>query len=158
MNDLVRFEEPRQLTAAAIRANVNLVQEVMQAVMKKDTHYGTIPGTPKPTLFKPGAEVLAATFRIAVSYRIEDLSTQDAVRYRVVDLQAETSMHWLKEQIAADFAEKQRLTQAMDDWYGSGRRGRFPCYEDLDAVTARLSRLDSAYKGLWDRQREEAHG
>lgn len=84
MNDLVRFQESsRQLTAADVRAHVNLVQEVMQAVMKKDTHYGTIPGTPKPTLYKPGAEVLAATFRIAVSYRIEDLSTPDVVRYRV---------------------------------------------------------------------------
>lgn len=82
MNDMVIYQEQR-LTAAEIRANVNLVQEVMQAVMKKDVHYGTIPGTPKPTLYKPGAEVLAATFRIAVSYHVEDLSTADAVRYRV---------------------------------------------------------------------------
>ena len=83
MNDVVRFEERNALTAVDIRAHVNLVQEVMQAVMKKDTHYGTIPGTPKPTLYKPGAEVLAATFRIAVSYKVEDLATQDCVRYRV---------------------------------------------------------------------------
>lgn len=81
MNEIVQYQEP--LTAVALRAQVNLVQEVMQAVMKRDTHYGTIPGTPKPTLYKPGAEVLAATFRIAVSYKIEDLSTPDAVRYRV---------------------------------------------------------------------------
>lgn len=82
MNDMVIYQDQR-LTAGEIRANVNLVQEVMQAVMKKDVHYGTIPGTPKPTLYKPGAEVLAATFRIAVSYQVADLSTQDAVRYRV---------------------------------------------------------------------------
>lgn len=82
MNDVVVFQEER-LTAVAIRANVNLVQEVMQGVMKKDVHYGTIPGTPKPTLYKPGAEVLAATFRIAVSYQIEDLSGHDFARYRV---------------------------------------------------------------------------
>lgn len=83
MNDMTVYQEPRQHTAVEIRAHVNLVQEVMQAVMKKDTHYGTIPGTPKPTLYKPGAEVLAATFRIAVSYQTEDLSTADVVRYRV---------------------------------------------------------------------------
>lgn len=82
MNDMVIHQEHR-LTAVEIRANVNLVQEVMQAVMKKDTHYGTIPGTPKPTLYKPGAEVLAATFRIAVSYQVEDLSGADFSRYRV---------------------------------------------------------------------------
>ena len=82
MNEIVQYQEP--LTAIAIRAQVNLVQQVMQAVMKEGTHYGTIPGTPKPSLWKPGAEVLAATFRIAVSYKIEDLSTTDVVRYRVV--------------------------------------------------------------------------
>ena len=82
MNEIVQYQEP--LTAIAIRAQVNLVQQVMQAVMKEGTHYGTIPGTPKPSLWKPGAEVLAATFRIAVSYNIEDLSTTDVVRYRVV--------------------------------------------------------------------------
>lgn len=83
MNDMTIYQEPRQHTAVEIRAHVNLVQEVMQAVMKKDTHYGTIPGTPKPALYKPGAEVLAATFRIAVSYQTEDLSVADVVRYRV---------------------------------------------------------------------------
>lgn len=72
------------MSASDIRAQVNLVQEVMQAVMKEGTHFGKIPGTPKPSLWKPGAEVLAATFRIAVSYRVEDLSTPDTVRYRVI--------------------------------------------------------------------------
>lgn len=77
------------------------------------------------------------------------------VRYRIVELQAESNMGWLKEQIAADFAVKQRLTQAMDQWYSSGKRGRFPDYQVLDAVTVRLSRLDSAYKRLWDAQQRE---
>lgn len=90
MNDIVQYKESRALTAADMRAQVNLVQEVMKAVMQGPSkenpygvHYGTIPGTPKPTLYKAGAEVLAATFRIAVSYHTEDLSTNDAVRYRV---------------------------------------------------------------------------
>ena len=69
--------------AAQMRANVNLIQEVMQAVMKKDTHYGVIPGTPKPSLWKPGAEKLLMTFRIASDTTIEDLSTGDEARYRV---------------------------------------------------------------------------
>jgi hypothetical protein len=33
--------------------------------MKEGTHYGTIPGTPKPSLWKAGAEVLCMTFRLA---------------------------------------------------------------------------------------------
>jgi hypothetical protein len=90
MNDIVAFSEPRQLTAMEIRASVNLVQEVMKAVMQGPSkenpagvHYGIIPGTPKPTLYKPGAEKLAQAFRIAVSYQTDDLSTPDAIRYRV---------------------------------------------------------------------------
>lgn len=83
MNDLVRFEQQLPKTAVQVRAEVNLVQEVMKAVMKEGTHYGTIPGTPKPSLWKPGAEVLAATFHIAPSFVVEDLSGVDFVRYRV---------------------------------------------------------------------------
>lgn len=75
--------EVSRYSLAEIRERVNLVQEVMRGIMKKDTHYGTIPGTPKPTLYKPGAEVLCVTFRIAQSYRIEDLSDALTARYRV---------------------------------------------------------------------------
>lgn len=84
MNDLVRFQAGAVQTAADVRQHVNLIQQVMQGVMKKDTHYGVIPGCNKPSLYKPGAEVLAATFRIAVSYRVEDLSIPGCVRYRVI--------------------------------------------------------------------------
>lgn len=62
---------------------VRRIQEVMQTLMKPDVHYGTIPGTPKPTLYQPGAELLCSTFRIAPSPQVEDLSTSNTVRYRV---------------------------------------------------------------------------
>lgn len=80
--------EPRQaikpLTAQEIKANVQLIQEVMKAVMVDGHHYGTIPGTPKPTLYKPGSEKLLSTFRIAAyPKKIIDLSTMDEVRYQV---------------------------------------------------------------------------
>ncbi len=77
--------EQRSLTAAQIRADVNLIQEVMAAVMKKDVHFGTIPGTLKPTLYKPGAEKILSTFRIAAADpSVEDLSSSDEIRYRLV--------------------------------------------------------------------------
>lgn len=75
--------EAHRFSVVEIRQRVNLVQEVMQNIMKRDTHYGTIPGTPKPTLYKPGAEVLCVTFRIAQEYKIEDLSSDGHARYRV---------------------------------------------------------------------------
>lgn len=75
--------EVHRFSAVEIRQRVNLVQEVMQGIMIRDTHYGTIPGTPKPTLYKPGAEVLCVTFRVAPKYKIEDLSVDGVARYRV---------------------------------------------------------------------------
>ena len=72
-----------RMAVADIIAHVAMVQEVMRAVMKPDVHYGVIPGTDKPTLYKQGAEVLCMAFRVADSYHVEDLSTADTVRYRV---------------------------------------------------------------------------
>lgn len=81
--DLVVYDQ-RPLTAVDVRAQVNLIQEVMKAVMQKDQHYGVIPGAgTKPTLLKPGAEKLMATFRLAADPVVEDLSVTDIFRYRV---------------------------------------------------------------------------
>lgn len=46
------------------------IKELMQRVMKKDHHYGAIPGVRdgKPTLLKPGAEKILTKFRLATSY------------------------------------------------------------------------------------------
>lgn len=89
-NEMQVVRENHIQTAADIRANVNRIQEVMKSVMKgpskenpEGVHYGVIPGTNKPTLYKPGAEVLATTFRLAPEYLITDLSGPDFVKYRV---------------------------------------------------------------------------
>jgi hypothetical protein len=52
-------------SVSEIRKRTHAVQEIMRGVMKEGTHYGTIPGTPKPSLWKAGAEVLCMTFRLA---------------------------------------------------------------------------------------------
>jgi hypothetical protein len=85
MNQLATINEPRgiALTAADVKANVQLVQEVMSSIMKEGTHYGIIPGCKQPSLYKAGSEVLLSTFRIAVSVIVEDLSSDDCIRYRV---------------------------------------------------------------------------
>lgn len=72
------------MSAGEIRAQVNRVQEVMQEVMQEGTHFGVVPGTQKPSLWKPGAEKLGLTFHLAIDSTIDaDLSTDDMVRYRV---------------------------------------------------------------------------
>ena len=82
MNEIATTEN-RALTSGEVRAQVNLIQEVLENVMIKDTHYGTIPGCGQPSLFKPGAEKILSTFRIAVDPEVEDLSTHDEAKYRV---------------------------------------------------------------------------
>ncbi len=73
----------RSLTAADIRATVNLMQDVMLEVMKDGTHYGTIPGTKSKSLYKAGAEKLMATFRLAAKPEVQDLSEGGEIAYRV---------------------------------------------------------------------------
>ena len=89
MNQVVQFQPAvdnygsRSLTAADVRAQVNLMQDVMKEVMIKDTHYGIIPGTKTPSLYKPGAEKLMATFRLSADPEVEDLSRNGEIHYRV---------------------------------------------------------------------------
>jgi hypothetical protein len=73
----------RSLTAADVRAQVNLMQDVMLEVMKPDIHYGKIPGTNGKSLYKAGAEKLMATFRLAAKPRVDDLSADGEIHYRV---------------------------------------------------------------------------
>lgn len=73
-----------RMSVAEVTQHAIAVQEIMRAVMREGEHYGKIPGTDKPTLYKAGAEKLCMTFRIADEYRVEDLSGQDVIRYRVV--------------------------------------------------------------------------
>jgi hypothetical protein len=76
--------QTKPLTAVEIKAQVQSIQQVMEAVMKPDVHYGKIPGTQKNTLYKAGSEKILSTFRIAVDPVVEDLSTADCYRYRVI--------------------------------------------------------------------------
>jgi ribosomal protein L37AE/L43A len=70
---VVAYEEKLgALSVVDVRAQVNLIQHIMKEVMKKDEHYGVIPGTgTKPTLLKSGAEKLCLTFRLDPQYEIE---------------------------------------------------------------------------------------
>ncbi len=83
MNAIVKVEQMQIMSAEDMRARINAVQQVMRAVMKEGTHYGKIPGTDKPTLYKAGSEVLLATFHIGTRVEVEDLGAEDERRYRV---------------------------------------------------------------------------
>ncbi len=48
----------------------NTLVEFVQTVMRDGVDFGTIPGTPKPTLFKAGAEKLTTLFGLTVRFNI----------------------------------------------------------------------------------------
>ena len=62
---------PMEFSASEVKRQVHLIQEVMRDVMKKDEHFGIIPGCKKPSLYKPGAEKLSFVFRLAPEFRVE---------------------------------------------------------------------------------------
>jgi len=76
---MVNFEDYAMDSNAVVR-QVHLVQEVMNKVMKKDEHYGIIPGCQKPSLLKPGAEKLGFTFRLAPEYDVKIINMGGAHR------------------------------------------------------------------------------
>lgn len=74
MTDAVAVRDPQplalrhELTVEEIIAQADKIKQVMQRAMVEGVHYGTIPGTPKPTLYKPGAEKLCLLFRFDPQY------------------------------------------------------------------------------------------
>jgi len=96
MSNLPAVREQYQIAEQKPRTLIELAQgkavinQIMKAIMKGPSkenslgvHYGKIPGTPKPTLFKAGSELILSTFRISADMEVEDLSTEDCIRYRV---------------------------------------------------------------------------
>lgn len=55
----------------------DVVVDAMNRAMEKDVHYGTIPGVQKPSLLKPGAEMLNVLFQLAPSF--PDERQQDVI-------------------------------------------------------------------------------
>lgn len=75
-----------------------------------------------------------------------------AVRYRVAPVGIEASKVWTRQMISETAKERENLKQGMDRWYEQGNNRRFPQHAALEAVTQRLSRLDTCFKRLWDKQ------
>lgn len=130
--------EVHRFSASEIRERVNLVQTVMQGIMKRDTHYGTIPGTPKPTLYKPGAEVLCVTFRIAQEYRIEDLGDALTARFRVTCI----GRHQVTGVVLGEGVGECSSAEEKYKWR------KAVCAEEFDLYPENMRRLKfSAYQG-----------
>ncbi|MDP3703892.1 MAG: hypothetical protein Q8R78_05850 [Candidatus Omnitrophota bacterium] len=66
-----------ELSVEQVIARINKVHEVMKRAMQEGHHYGVIPGTPKPSLWKPGAELLCVMFRLDPQYVAQERREPD---------------------------------------------------------------------------------
>jgi hypothetical protein len=57
-----------ELTVTELLAQAEKIKQAMMRAMEEGVHFGTIPGTPKPTLLKAGAEKLCLLFRMDPEY------------------------------------------------------------------------------------------
>lgn len=80
--DATLLESEATLTKHDVVRQVARIQEIMDAVMVPDVHFGVIPGTKKPSLYKPGAEKLLLTFRLTPRYRIREEHDRESGYYR----------------------------------------------------------------------------
>lgn len=81
--EIVNIED-QAMSIESLLGQVKLIQDVMDKVMQKDEHYGTIPGTKKPSLYKAGAEKLCLTFRLNPDYDIiREVRDKDFIAYTV---------------------------------------------------------------------------
>jgi hypothetical protein len=60
------------MNLAVARKRLQEFQEFVKEYLKEGEDFGTIPGTPKPTLYKPGADKLCELYGLADSYEIID--------------------------------------------------------------------------------------
>lgn len=74
---------PAMLSPEALLARLGKIETAVAQSMKVDIDYGTVPGTPKPTLYKSGAEKLCTLFQIAPDYVAEEVRGVDGYTVRV---------------------------------------------------------------------------
>jgi len=62
----------------ALKRGQDRIKRIKQELMEEGTHYGVIPGTKKPTLLKPGAEVLCSIYGLRPDF-LPTIETGDGV-------------------------------------------------------------------------------
>lgn len=69
-----------QLTIDELKQQIGLVQKIMKEILVKNEHYGVIPGTKKPTLYKAGAEKICMFFKLCTSMKTKITHMEDGHR------------------------------------------------------------------------------
>lgn len=74
---------------------------------------------------------------------------EGGVQYAVADI-GQVRMAAAKAEIANRVARREALKAEMASWHDSGNAGRFPHGAELVDIDAKLSRLDTRFKRMWD--------
>lgn len=69
---LTRPFDDDPLSIDRLIARVDKIKEAQRRAMHEGQHFGKVPGVDKPTLLKPGAELLGMMFQLAASFRAAD--------------------------------------------------------------------------------------
>tara|TARA_Y100000310_G_C20591798_1_gene768474 strand:- start:174 stop:1427 length:1254 start_codon:yes stop_codon:yes gene_type:complete len=64
------FELPSQMDVANAISGIRLFREAVHRELRDGEDFGTIPGTPKPSMWKPGAEKIVKLLRLTTEYHI----------------------------------------------------------------------------------------
>ena len=85
MNNLTTANSNQGLTVDEILGQKRVIAELMSKVLKKNEHYGIIPGTSKPTLYKAGAEIIAQAFGIHPEFEIKKTNLEGGhIEYEIL--------------------------------------------------------------------------
>jgi hypothetical protein len=90
MTQALATQEPQalayrhELTVEEVVAQADKIKAAMTKAMDEGVHFGTIPNTPKPTLFKAGAEKLCLLFRLDPQYQSVETFTGEHLAVKSV--------------------------------------------------------------------------
>ena len=70
-----------ELTAEELIQQTKKIFEIKDKAMKENVHYGIIPGTKKPSLWKPGAEKLCQAFRLEPEFETTSMDDPNRTIY-----------------------------------------------------------------------------
>ncbi len=142
-------------------AQVKLVQDVMHAVMKPEEHYGVIPGTKKPSLYKAGAEKLGMTFRLSPEFIITEKELMGghreyAITCKLSSIQTgsfiasgvgtcstmETKYRYRDSKRKCPACGQESIIKGKDEWGGG-----WVCYKKQGGCNAKYADGDKAIEG-----------
>jgi hypothetical protein len=135
----------QRLSVAQVMARRSAIQELMRNTMREEIDYGTIPGTQKPTLYKPGAEKICSLFQLAPRVHITDMSTPDAVRY-----QARVELHTASGVFCGEGVGTASSAETKYQWRAAVCREEYDAtFEDRRRITYRKRRDSNNQQGFY---------